>query len=226
LVATGVEPQTGLAAEAGAATGIKGALKVDRHLRTSLPDVLAAGDCVETWHRLSAAYTYLPLGTTAHKQGRIAGENALGGQATFPGSLGTQAVKIFGLVAARTGFKDQEALDAGFKPFTVKHESRDRKSYYPGAATIIIRLTGDRESGRLLGAQIVGPYGAEISKRIDIIAAALYAGLKIEQLLDIDLSYTPPLSSPWDPVQETAQLWLKTVASFGLISSLWPKLKD
>jgi NADPH-dependent 2,4-dienoyl-CoA reductase/sulfur reductase-like enzyme len=213
LVATGVNPQAGLAADAGAATGTKGALKVDRQMRTNLPDVFAAGDCVETWHRLLKTYTYLPLGTTAHKQGRIAGENAVGGQAAFSGSLGTQVVKIFDLVAARTGLKDQEALDGGFNPLTVEHESWDHKAYYPGAVKIIIRLTGDRPSGRLLGTQILGPYGAEISKRIDIIAAALYAGLKIEHLTEMDLSYTPPLSNPWDPLQEAAQVWLKTLTS-------------
>jgi NADPH-dependent 2,4-dienoyl-CoA reductase/sulfur reductase-like enzyme len=213
LVTTGANPLTDLAAEAGADTGIKGALKVDRYMRTNLPDVLAAGDCVETWHRLLKAYTYLPLGTTAHKQGRIAGENAVGGQAVFPGSLGTQVVKVFDLVVARTGLKDREALEAGFKPITVEHESWDHKAYYPGAAKLIIRLTGDRESGRLLGAQILGPYRAEISKRIDLFAAALYSGLNVENLLEMDLSYTPPLSNPWDPVQTAAQFWTSSLNS-------------
>jgi NADPH-dependent 2,4-dienoyl-CoA reductase/sulfur reductase-like enzyme len=212
LVVTGVRPQSDLAADAGAAIGIKTAIKVDRRMQTSLKDVFAAGDCVETWHRLLESSVYLPLGTTAHKQGHIAGENAAGGQAVFAGSLGTQVVKVFDLVIARSGLLDREALEAGFQPLSVTKELWDHKVYYPGAKKLIIRLTGDRQNGRLLGAQIVGPYGAEISKRIDILAAGLYAGLKIQDLPEMDLSYTPPLSSPWDPIQATAQSWLDELA--------------
>ena len=212
LVGTGVQPQADLAADAGAATGIKNAIKVDRRMQTSLPDVFAAGDCVETWHRLLETSVYMPLGTTAHKQGRTAGENAVGGRTVFAGSLGTQAVKVFDLVIARTGLLDREALEAGFQPLSIKQELWDHKAYYPGAKKLIVHLTGDRDNGRLLGAQIVGPYGAEISKRIDILAAGLYAGLKIQDLPEMDLSYTPPLSSPWDPIQAAAQSWLKELA--------------
>jgi len=208
LVVTGVQPQAALAADAGAATGIQNAIKVNRRMRTSLTDVFAAGDCVETWHRLLETFVYLPLGTTAHKQGRVAGENAAGGQAVFADSLGTQVVKVFDLVAARTGLLNREALEAGFQPLSIKKELWDHKAYYPGAKKLIVHLTGDRESGRLLGAQIWGPYGAEISKRIDILAAGLYAGLNVQDLPEMDLSYTPPLSSPWDPVQMAALSWL------------------
>jgi NADPH-dependent 2,4-dienoyl-CoA reductase/sulfur reductase-like enzyme len=212
LVVTGVRPQAGLAAKAGAATGIKNAIKVNRQMETSLTDVFAAGDCVETWHRLLETNVYLPLGTTAHKQGYTAGENAVGGRALFAGSLGTQVVKVFGLVVARTGLLEREALEAGFQPLSVRRELWDHKSYYPGAKKLKVHLTGNREDGRLLGAQIVGPHGAEISKRIDILAAGLYAGLKIRDLPDMDLSYTPPLSSPWDPIQVAAQFWLSEKA--------------
>ncbi len=208
LVVTGVRPQAALAADSGAATGIQNAIKVNRRMRTSLTDVFAAGDCVETWHRLLETFVYLPLGTTAHKQGRVAGENAAGGQALFAGSLGTQVVKVFDLVAARTGLLNREALEAGFQPLSIKKELWDHKAYYPGAKKLIVHLTGDQESGRLLGAQILGPYGAEISKRIDILAAGLYAGLNVQDLPEMDLSYTPPLSSPWDPVQMAALSWL------------------
>ena len=212
LVVTGVQPQANLAADAGAATGIKNAITVNRQMLTSLRDVFAAGDCVETWHRVLETPVYLPLGTTAHKQGRVAGENAAGGQAVFAGSLGTQVVKVFDLVAARTGLLDREALGAGFQPLAAKRELWDHKAYYPGAKKLIIHLTGDRETGRLLGAQILGPYGAEISKRIDILAAGIYAGLNVKDLPEMDLSYTPPLSSPWDPVQMVAQAWLEEKA--------------
>ena len=209
LVAVGCRPSATLAAGAGIATGLKGAIKVNRRMETNLPDIYAAGDCVETWHNLLKKYTYLPLGTTAHKQGRIAGENAAGGNREFEGSLGTQAVKIFDLVAARTGLRDSEARDEGFDPFTDYFETWDHKVYYPGAEKIIIRITGDRNTRRLLGAQILGHYKSEISKRIDIFAAALFSNLTVEQLSDLDLSYTPPLSSPWDPVQMAAQAWTK-----------------
>jgi NADPH-dependent 2,4-dienoyl-CoA reductase/sulfur reductase-like enzyme len=114
LVVVGVRPDTDLAVAAGVETGVRGALRVDQHMGTNLPDVLAAGDCVETWHRLLEAPTYLPLGTTAHKQGRIAGETAVGGTAEFAGSLGTQVVKVFELAVARTGLRDQDAHEVGF----------------------------------------------------------------------------------------------------------------
>ena len=152
---------------------------------------------------------YLPLGTTAHKQGRVAGENAAGGRAEFAGSLGTQSVKIFDKVAARTGLKDDEARAEGFDPLSVDLECPDHKVYFPGAKPMVLRVTGDRNTGKLLGAQIVGAYGTEVSKRIDIFAAALYHGMAVAEMSHLDLSYTPPLSSPWDPVQMAAQAWEK-----------------
>ncbi len=209
LVAVGCRPSTALAAGAGIQTGVKGAIKVNRRMETNVPGIYAAGDCVETWHTLLKNYTYLPLGTTAHKQGRIAGENAVGGNREFEGSLGTQVVKIFDLVAARTGLRDMEAQEAGLDPFTDQFEAWDHKAYYPGAEKMIIRITGDRTTQRLLGAQILGHHKSEVSKRIDIFAAALFNDMTVEQLSDLDLSYTPPLSSPWDPVQMAAQAWVK-----------------
>jgi NADPH-dependent 2,4-dienoyl-CoA reductase/sulfur reductase-like enzyme len=209
LVAVGCRPTTALAASAGVSTGIKGAIKVNRRMETNVPNIYAAGDCAETWHNLLQTYTYLPLGTTAHKQGRIAGENAVGGNREFSGSLGTQAVKIFDLVAARTGLRDNEALEAGFDPFTDHFETWDHKVYYPGFEKMTIRITGDRRTQRLLGAQILGHRTSEVSKRIDILAHALFSNLTVDQVNDLDLSYTPPLSSPWDPVQMAAQAWVK-----------------
>ena len=208
LVAVGVKPNTRLGIEAGVTTGIKGALRVNRRMETAIPDIYAAGDCVETWHRQLDRYTYLPLGTTAHKQGRCAGENAVGGNREFAGSMGTQVVKIFDLVAARTGLRQDEALREGHSAFTVENASFDHKAYYPGAKEMRIRVTGDRQTQRLLAAQILGSWGAEISKRVDIFATALYHGMMVEELGDLDLGYTPPLSSPWDPVQMAAHHWL------------------
>ena len=212
LVAVGARPNSELARSAGIEIGPKGAIKVDRFMRTNAPDIFAAGDCVETWHRLLNSYAYMPLGTTAHKQGRVAGENAVGGSRKFQGSLGTQAVKIFDLVAARTGLRDSEAVAAGFDPFTVEFETWDHKAYYPGAEKLCIRLTGDRAGKELLGAQMLGHKRSEVSKRIDVFASAIYNRMRIDELNDLDLSYTPPLSSPWDPVQMSAQAWSKRLS--------------
>jgi NADPH-dependent 2,4-dienoyl-CoA reductase/sulfur reductase-like enzyme len=211
LVSTGVRPDTILAEEAGAATGHRNAIAVDRAMRTNLPDVFAAGDCVVTHHRLLGE-TYLPLGTTAHKQGRVAGENALGGSKEFAGSLGTQVVKIFEMAAARTGLRDHEAVAAGFDPVTVAAEADDHKAYYPGSHRIAMRVTGDRRTGRLLGMQLFGHRHAEIAKRIDIAAVAIHTGMTVAAMSDLDLSYTPPLGCPWEAVQMGAQAWDRQVS--------------
>ncbi len=184
LVAVSVRPQTELAEAAGIATGERQAIRVTRAMETTVPDIYAAGDCVETWHRLLNAPTYLPLGTTAHKQGRIAGENAVGGHREFAGTLGTQVVKV-------------------------ETTSWDHKVYYPGAHEMHIRVTGDRKTGRLLGAQMVGHSQSEVAKRIDVFATALFHGMRVDDLNELDLSYTPPVSSPWDPVQTSAQAWVE-----------------
>ena len=211
IVAAGVQPDSALAREADIELGPRGAIRVNRSMETNMPGVFAAGDCVETWHRLLGAYTYLPLGTTSHKQGRVAGENAVGGRALFAGSVGTQVVKIFGLAVARTGLLEREAREAGFDPFTVQTETWDHKAYYPGAKKLWLRVTGDPSSGRLLGAQIVGASTSEVAKRIDVFAIALYHGMTVETLNELDLSYTPPLSSPWDPIQVGAQAWSRSI---------------
>jgi len=207
LVATGARPETELARATGILLGMNGAIKVSPAMETNISDIYAAGDCVETRHRLIKGPTYMPLGTTAHKQGRVAGENAAGGRIGFEGCLGTQVVKIFDLVVARTGLRDQEAIREGFDPLTIDSESWDHKVYYPGATNLRIRITGDRKTDRLLGAQIVGSYGAEVAKRIDVFSTALFNEMKVEDLNKLDLSYTPPLGSPWDPIQIAAQAW-------------------
>lgn len=208
LVVVGVRPDTELLVAAGAQTGPRGAVPVDQTMATGLPHVWAAGDCVVTHHR-QLGITYLPLGTTAHKQGRVAGENALGGAARFAGSLGTQVVKIFDLVAARTGLREHEATAAGLNPISTTATPDDHKAYYPGAHPITIRVTGDATTGALIGAQLIGARGTETAKRVDTYAAALFAGLTVDGLSELDLSYTPPLGSPWDAVQMAAQAWVR-----------------
>jgi NADPH-dependent 2,4-dienoyl-CoA reductase/sulfur reductase-like enzyme len=212
LVVVGVRPDSGLASSAGAALGVRHAIAVDRQMHTTVPDVFAAGDCVVTYHRLLGE-TYLPLGTTAHKQGRVAGENALGGTKEFAGSLGTQVVKIFEHAAARTGLRDHEATAAGFDPVTIGSDADDHKAYYPGSHRIAMRFTGDKQTGRLLGVQLFGHRHAEVAKRIDIAATAIFHGMTVDAVSDLDLSYTPPLGSPWDAVQIGAQAWVRQSGS-------------
>ncbi len=210
LFVVGVRPASDLAREAGIPLGDRGAIQVNSRMETAVPGVYAAGDCVETWHRVLQRYTYLPLGTTSHKQGRVAGENAAGGSRSFAGSVGTQVVKIFDMVVARTGLLPKEAVDSGFRSSTTTESKfNDHKAYYPGAQELLFRVTGDPISGKLLGAQIAGHWRSEVSKRIDIFAAALFHGMTVDGLNDLDLSYTPPLSSPWDPVQMSSQAWLR-----------------
>ncbi|MCZ2861089.1 FAD-dependent oxidoreductase [Blastococcus sp. VKM Ac-2987] len=215
LFVAGVRPDVQLLLDAGASTGAGGAVVVDDTMATGLPHVWAAGDCVTTHHRLMGS-TYLPLGTTAHKQGRVAGANAAGGHARFAGSVGTQVVKVFDLVAARTGLLEHEAAAAGFRPVTTLTIADDHKAYYPGARPITIRVTGDAGTGRLLGAQLVGRLGSEVARRADVFATALFHAMTVEGVADLDLAYTPPLGSPWDAVQVAAQAWSREHRSPGL----------
>lgn len=209
LLVVGVRPDSDLAREAGIPLGCRGAIQVNSRMETGIPGVYAAGDCGETWHRVLQRFMYQPLGTTSHKQGRVAGENAAGGNREFAGSVGTQVVKIFDMAVARTGLRQGEANDAGLHAATTESTFWDHKAYYPGAKEMRFRVTGDPVSGKLLGAQIVGHWKSEVSKRIDVFATAIFHQMTIDGLNDLDLSYTPPLSSPWDPVQMSAQAWLR-----------------
>jgi NADPH-dependent 2,4-dienoyl-CoA reductase/sulfur reductase-like enzyme len=209
LVVVGVRPDTALARTAGVELGVRGAIAVDRRMRTNVADVFAAGDCVHTYHRVLGTDTYLPLGSTAHKQGRVAGENAAGGDRVFAGSVGTQVVKVFDLVAARTGLREAEATAYGLHPASRLSTVDDHKAYYPGARPIAIKVTGDTRTGRLLGAQLVGHRHTSVAKRVDVYAAALHHAMAVDELSDLDLSYTPPLGSPYDAVQIAAHAWTR-----------------
>ncbi len=213
LAVTGVRPDTGLAASAGVTMGERGAIAVDRGMRTNLPDVYAAGDCVHTYHRLLDQHVYLPLGSTAHKQGRVAGVNAAGGDTVFAGSLGTQVVRVFDRVIAATGLREVHARQAGFDPLVAERTADDHKAYYPGATPLRMRIVGDRRTGRLLGAQLIGHYGAEVAKRVDTIATAISFGATVDDLPRLDLSYTPPLGSPYDALQHGADTWAASWAT-------------
>ena len=210
LVVVGVKPETELARTAGVRLSTRDSIWVDRRMRTSVAHVYAAGDCVHTYHRLLDSDIYLPLGSTAHKQGRVAGENAASGDRTFAGSLGTQVVKVFDLVATRTGLREHEARAYGFEPVSHRTAADDHKAYYPGATPIHITVTGDARTGQLLGAQMIGHRTSAVAKRIDIYATALHHRMSVDEVSDLDLSYTPPLGSPYDAVQAAAHAWTFT----------------
>lgn len=207
LIAVGVRPNAALAKSAGVQLGARGAVQVSRTMQTSVPGVWAAGDCAETWHHLLQRNVHIALGTVSHKQGRSAAESVLGRERPFAGTVGTQVVKVFDRIIARTGLLQREARDNGFDVRTTDLEVSDRNTYYPGATPMRMRVLGDRTTGRLLGAQILGHSEAEVAKRIDIFAMALHHGMSVAALADMDLSYAPPVASPWDPVQAAALAW-------------------
>ena len=205
LVVVGVRPNSELLVNAGATVTEQNAVVVDDQMRTNLPDVYAAGDLVQTKHRLLGA-TYLPLGTTAHKQGRIAGANIVGRESHFAGIIGSQVLRAFDVIVARTGLLPNEATAAGFMPITTTAVVDDHKGYFPGAEKITIRVTADKESHKILGAQLVGKYGSEVAKRADVFATAIYNDMTVEAFSDLDLTYSPVVGAPWDAVQAAVQV--------------------
>jgi NADPH-dependent 2,4-dienoyl-CoA reductase/sulfur reductase-like enzyme len=203
VVATGVRAAAAVAADAGAVTGPGGALLVDGRMRTSLPDVYAAGDCVATHHRMMSGPAFVPLGPAANKTGRVAGTVAAGGDAQFAGIVGTAVVKVFGLAVARTGLTLTEATAQGLPAVATDVLGRSRAKYYPGAGPVSVRLVHERE-GRLLGAQLVGA-GDGVAARIDTVAVALQAGFGVADLATLDLAYAPPYAPVYDPILLAAQ---------------------
>lgn len=203
LVGIGVRPVTALAEEAGVKVGETGAIEVDEHMRTNLPDVWACGDCVQTVNRVSGAATWLALGDVANKMGRVAGTNAATGEATlrFPGVLGTGIFKVFDLGVGASGLSEEEAREAGFEPMCVEVEANDKAGYYPGAEPVLFRMIADRESGRVLGAEAVG---AGVDKLIDVAATAIWGGLACDDLVNVDLAYAPPFGPALSPVIQAA----------------------
>ncbi|MCU1487311.1 MAG: flavoprotein oxidoreductase [Actinomycetia bacterium] len=203
VLGLGVEPNSGLAGDAGIELGVRGAIHVDRRQHTSAEGVWAAGDCAESFHLVSGRPVHVALGTVANKHARVAGTNIGGGYATFPGVVGTAVSKICDTEVARTGLTEAEATRAGFEFHVAKIDATTRAGYYPGAAPITVKMLAERRSGRLLGAQLVGQEGA--AKRIDVVAVALHARMDVEQMTALDLSYAPPFSPVWDPILVAAR---------------------
>ena len=199
VLGLGVRPNTALAEASGIPLGVTGGVRTDLRMRVAgLDGVWAAGDCVQTVHLISGQPVYVPLGTHANKQGRVAGINIGGGYATFPGVIGTAATKVCNLEVARTGLTEKEAAEAGYAFVTSSVESTSRAGYYPGAAAMTIKLIAEKRTGLLLGAQIVGR--TEAAKRIDALAIAIWNRMTVEEMTSLDLSYAPPYSPVWDPV--------------------------
>ncbi|MEX0705029.1 MAG: FAD-dependent oxidoreductase [Nitriliruptoraceae bacterium] len=203
ILGTGTRPDSRLAEEAGVPIGPTGGVVTDRAQRTPVDGVWSAGDCAQTFHRVTGLPVAIALGTIANKQGRIAGLRIGGSIGTFPGVLGTAVTKVCGLEIARTGLGESQAREAGFSPVSATTTSRTRAHYYPDATPITIKIVAERVTGRLLGAQIVGEQGA--AKRIDVLATAIWNGMDVEDLSQVDLSYAPPFSPVWDPVLMAAR---------------------
>ncbi|MCC7327208.1 MAG: FAD-dependent oxidoreductase [Burkholderiales bacterium] len=198
VIGLGVRPNADLARAAGIGVGKTGGIVVDDRQRTGTAHVWAAGDCVESRHRVTGRSVVVALGTHANKQGRNAGTNIAGGDAAFGGVLGTAITRFRDVEIGRTGLTLHEAATAGFDAFAVITESVNRAGYYPGAQRMRIKIIAERGSGRLLGAQIVG--GEDAGKRIDVLATALWNEMTVQEVGGMDLSYAPPFSPVWDPV--------------------------
>jgi len=203
ILGLGVTANTDIVEGTGIDRGVRDAVKVDRRQRTNVEGVWAAGDCAESYHLVSGRPLHVPLGTIANKQARVAGINIGGGYATFPGVLGTAITKICSTEIARTGLNERDAAEAGFDFVVADIDGTTTSKYMPDPPPIRVKLLVEKGTGRVLGAQIVGGRGA--AKRIDVVAIAITAGFDVQQLVDVDFGYAPPMSSLWDPIAVAAK---------------------
>ena len=198
VLAIGVTPESQLAKDAGLALGLKGSILVNDRMETSNPDIYAVGDAVQVKHYVTGRDALIALAGPANKQGRIAADNICGGDSRYLGSQGSSVIKIFDMTAATTGINETNARKAGLDVDTVILSPMSHAGYYPGGKLMTMKVVFEKESYRLLGAQIVGYDG--VDKRIDVLATAIHAGMKATDLKDLDLAYAPPYSSAKDPV--------------------------
>ena len=198
VLAIGVTPDTHLAKDAGLELGIKGSIVVNDRMETSAPDIFAAGDAVQVKHYVTGQEALISLAGPANKQGRIIADNICGGDSRYPGSQGSSVIKVFDMTAATTGMNETNARKAGLDVDTVILSPMSHAGYYPGGKVMTMKVVFEKETYRLLGAQIVGYEG--VDKRIDVLATAIHAGMKATELKDLDLAYAPPYSSAKDPV--------------------------
>ena len=198
ILALGRRPEVGLARDAGLEIGETGAIRVDPVLRTTDPDIYAAGDCVEQTHAVTGKPVWIPGAVPATIQGRVAANNVCGRKEEFPPVTGSYVVKLFEWTAGRTGLSEREAREAGFDPVCVLVPGPDRAHFISTARNLVLKLVADRSTRRVLGAQGVGP--GEVAKRIDIVATALASGADVEALSHLTLAYSPPFSMAMDLV--------------------------
>jgi NADPH-dependent 2,4-dienoyl-CoA reductase/sulfur reductase-like enzyme len=203
VMGLGVRANSQLAADAGIVVGPSGAIATDDKMQTSVPGIYAAGDCAESFHRVSQRPVSIALGTHANKQGRVVGVNIGGGDLRFPGVIGTAVTKCGHIEIGRTGLTMVEAADAGFDAVASKITAGSRAHYYPDGAPMTVKIVSDTNSGRMLGAQIVG--GPESAKRIDTLAIAIWSEMTVEDFSQTDLGYAPPFSPVWDPILTAAR---------------------
>jgi NADPH-dependent 2,4-dienoyl-CoA reductase/sulfur reductase-like enzyme len=207
ILGLGVTPNSALARAAGIPLGVRESIRVNQRQETETANIWAAGDCAESHHLISGRAVHLALGTVANKQGRVAGINLADGEASFPGVLGTAITKFMEGECSRSGLSERELQELGWEYVTATVDGHTLPRYYPGSAPIRVKVLAAKGTGRLLGVQIVGGPGS--AKRIDTAAVALQAGLTLEELLYLDLSYAPPFSGVWDPLVIAARLALK-----------------
>ena len=198
VLAIGVSPESNLAKEAGLALGLKGSILVNDRMETSVPDIYAVGDAVQVKHYVTGEDALIALAGPANKQGRIAADNICGGDSRYLGSQGSSIIKVFDMTAATTGINETNGRKSGLNVDTVILSPMSHAGYYPGGKVMTMKVVFEKETYRLLGAQIVGYEG--VDKRIDVLATAIHAGLKATELKDLDLAYAPPYSSAKDPV--------------------------
>ncbi|OON91303.1 MAG: dehydrogenase [Candidatus Epulonipiscium fishelsonii] len=203
IMATGVKPNINLAIEAGVEVGVTGAIKVDNHMQTNLPDIYACGDCIETFSLITGKPSYKPLGSTANKTGRIAGDVITGGNIKYKGNLGTGIFKLFDLTVANTGLSEAEAIKEGFDIQVCHNIKPDKPSYFKGKE-MVIKAIADKKTEKILGVQIVGYDG--VDKRIDVFVTLITYGAKVDELFHLDLAYAPPFSTTKDPVHYTGMI--------------------
>jgi len=203
LIATGVRPNTEFLEGSAVTLAKNGAVHVNEWLETNVADVYAAGDCAMQYDRVKKTDQYVPLGTHANKQGRLAGINMAGKNRAFKGITGTSILKFLDITLGKTGLSDREASAAGLAHMSVTIKARNHASYYPDAKPLWVKLTFERDTALLLGGQVIGEAG--VDKRIDVLATALFNQMTVEELEDLDLSYAPPYNSTWDPVQRAAR---------------------
>lgn len=221
LLAIGVAPDTHLAKEAGLILGIKNSIVVNDRMETSAPDIYAVGDAVEVRHFVTGSKALISLAGPANKQGRIAADNICGGNSVYQGSQGSSVIKIFDMTVATTGINERTAKDAGIDCDKVYLSPSNHASYYPGGTMMTMKVLFEKNTYKLLGAQIVGYEGAD--KRIDVIATAMHAGMTALQLKDLDLAYAPPYSSAKDPVN-MAGFMIENIAEGRLKQFFWDEV--